>query len=65
MEKRIVQFLESTPFLLAMIATLVVTLVFLRYLFNTSIAGANEWVAILFAYLGSFGDGSGSRTRTI
>lgn len=60
MEKRIVQFLESTlAFLLAMIATLVVTLVFLRYLFNTSIAGANEWVAILFAYLGSFGTALG------
>jgi len=37
------------------IATIVVTLVVLRYVFNTSITGANELVTILFVYTTAIG----------
>jgi TRAP-type C4-dicarboxylate transport system permease small subunit len=37
------------------IATIVVTLVILRYLFNSSITGANELVTILFVYTTAIG----------
>ncbi len=37
------------------IATIVVTLVVLRYVFNTSITGANEFVTILFVYTTAIG----------
>jgi len=37
------------------IATIVVTLVVLRYLFNSSITGANELVTILFVYTTAIG----------
>ncbi len=41
-------------FLLA-IATIVVTLVVLRYLFNSSITGANEIITVLFVYTTAIG----------
>lgn len=41
--------------LLAGIWIVVSTLVALRYLFNSSIAGANEWVTILFVYTSALG----------
>ncbi len=55
-ETRLTRALEFvlTMFLLA-IATIVVTLVFLRYLFNSSITGANELVTILFVYTTAIG----------
>ena len=41
--------------LVLMIWLLVVILVALRYLFNSSIPGANEWIVILFVYATSLG----------
>ncbi len=50
---------RALEFVLAMcllaIATIVVTLVVLRYVFNSSITGANEMVTILFVYSTALG----------
>ena len=56
LEQQLTRSLEIVlALLLFAIAAIVVTLVVLRYVFNSSITGANEWVTILFVYTTSIG----------
>ena len=56
LQSRLTRMLESILALcLLVIAATVVTLVVLRYFFNSSIPGANEFVTIVFAYATSVG----------
>jgi len=56
LEKNLTQVLEIVMSIcLLAITTIVVALVIMRYLFNTSITGANEWITILFVYSTAIG----------
>ncbi len=55
-QKKLQTLLENTlAILLALVFLIVILLVFLRYVFNESITGSNEFIVILFVYATSLG----------